>query len=112
VLQALSIVAFFLAGWLGVLSVHAAQLEDTNTLHSDVSPFARFSQLSYGSTPRFFAPPSVQPGSNWQAASAARKCTPGGTVLRVDRNNLGYDVRVLVADQVMVVRIDSNGNCR
>ncbi len=50
--------------------------------------------------------------SNWQAAKAARACASGGTVLRVDPNGSDYDVRVLVANRVVVVRVDRNGDCR
>lgn len=50
--------------------------------------------------------------STWQAAKAARACASGGTVLRVDPNGAGYDVRILVANQVLVVRVDNSGRCR
>ena len=65
-----------------------------------------------GARARMLAPPSAASGSHWQAAKAARACASGGTILRVDPNGSGYDVRVLVASQVVVVRVDGNGNCR
>jgi len=74
--------------------------------------YTRLAQQGGNARSRMLAPPVAAQGADWQAAKAARACASGGTVLRVDPNGRGYDVRVLVANQVVVVRVDASGSCR
>jgi hypothetical protein len=106
VLRSLVIGIMFLASVAFGATAHAAS--DMRVIRLDATGFHQV-RLAQDSAQQ---QGSSRQESTWQAAKAARACASGGTVLRVDPNGRGYDVRILVASQVLVVRVDDNGRCR
>lgn len=80
-----------------------------------VSPSYRFAPIEFrlAQQPEYGrARPRLLGAGSWRAAKAAKSCAAGGTVLNIYKSAGGHDVQMLVGSEVVVVRVDQNGQCR